>query len=169
MPCHLICAYLSIFMSLQFHGVKHSANLNKMRDFLCLVSTTGEEWVLPEIRRALDVFLTVQLIISGEKFRVMHDVCVKRHQSTPDTEVAFLCLLCERRLSNQECYAHTFSREHVATFLVSILIPNTSQCMIFPSIETDVVCLQLDTSNGITVRDVRFLIKCTESLCQQAV
>ncbi|KAM8767558.1 uncharacterized protein AB9X84_006383 isoform 3-T3 [Acanthopagrus schlegelii] len=53
----------------------------------------------------------------GQKFRVMHDVCVKRHQSTPDTEVAFLCLLCERRLSDQECYGHTFSREHVATFL----------------------------------------------------
>ncbi|XP_031179178.2 uncharacterized protein LOC116067032 isoform X4 [Sander lucioperca] len=50
----------------------------------------------------------------GCQFLVMHDVCVKRDQLT---EVGFLCLLCERRLLDNECYAHVFSREHVATFL----------------------------------------------------
>ncbi|XP_034747549.1 uncharacterized protein LOC117956555 isoform X2 [Etheostoma cragini] len=50
----------------------------------------------------------------GFQFLVMHDVCVKRDQLT---EVGFLCLLCERRLSDDECYAHVFSWEHVATFL----------------------------------------------------
>ncbi|XP_039676067.1 uncharacterized protein LOC120571276 isoform X2 [Perca fluviatilis] len=50
----------------------------------------------------------------GCQFVVRHDVCVKRDQLT---EVGFLCLLCERRLLDDECYAHVFSREHVATFL----------------------------------------------------
>ncbi|XP_039977236.1 uncharacterized protein LOC120786131 isoform X2 [Xiphias gladius] len=50
----------------------------------------------------------------GKQFLVMHHVCLRRHQST---NVGFLCLLCQRRLSDGECYAHVFSREHVATFL----------------------------------------------------
>ncbi|XP_044027943.1 uncharacterized protein LOC122864514 isoform X8 [Siniperca chuatsi] len=50
----------------------------------------------------------------GQQFLVMHVVCVRRHQST---EVGSLCLLCERRLSDDECYAHVFSREHVGKFL----------------------------------------------------
>ncbi|XP_040909511.1 uncharacterized protein LOC121192035 isoform X2 [Toxotes jaculatrix] len=50
----------------------------------------------------------------GKQFMVMHDVCIRRHQST---ELGFLCLLCERRLVDGECYAHVFSRQHVAKFL----------------------------------------------------
>nr|XP_046273008.1 uncharacterized protein LOC124074298 isoform X2 [Scatophagus argus] len=50
----------------------------------------------------------------GLQFLVMYDLCIKQHQTA---EVAFLCLLCARKLSNEECYAHVFSREHVATFL----------------------------------------------------
>ncbi|XP_069552171.1 uncharacterized protein [Brachyistius frenatus] len=34
-----------------------------------------------------------------------------------NTEVRFLCLLCERKLSNDESDVHVFSWEHVATFL----------------------------------------------------
>ncbi|XP_051246992.1 uncharacterized protein LOC127358160 isoform X3 [Dicentrarchus labrax] len=49
----------------------------------------------------------------GQQFLVMYDM-VKQHQSPG---VGFLCLLCKRRLSDEECYAHVFSREHVATFL----------------------------------------------------
>ncbi|XP_051246988.1 uncharacterized protein LOC127358158 isoform X2 [Dicentrarchus labrax] len=49
----------------------------------------------------------------GLQFLVMHDM-VKQHQSLG---VGFLCLLCKRRLSDEECHAHVFSREHVATFL----------------------------------------------------
>ncbi|KAM7373139.1 hypothetical protein PAMP_008018 [Pampus punctatissimus] len=48
----------------------------------------------------------------GRQFLVMHDVCVKQHQFT-----AFLCLLCKTRVSDDECYAHLFKWEHVATFL----------------------------------------------------
>ncbi|XP_070841167.1 uncharacterized protein [Chaetodon trifascialis] len=50
----------------------------------------------------------------GQQFMVMHDVYSTRHQST---KVAFLCLLCGRILSDMECYAHVFSREHVTAFL----------------------------------------------------
>ncbi|XP_041811634.1 uncharacterized protein LOC121619800 isoform X2 [Chelmon rostratus] len=50
----------------------------------------------------------------GQQFMVMHDVCSKWH---PFTTVAFLCLLCKRSLSDKECYAHVFSREHVSAFL----------------------------------------------------
>ncbi|KAM6974868.1 uncharacterized protein LKV04_016385 [Tautogolabrus adspersus] len=44
----------------------------------------------------------------------MHYVCDRLHQPT---EVAFLCMLCRRRLSDQECYAHVFGREHITTFI----------------------------------------------------
>lgn len=53
-----------------------------------------------------------------------------------DLDVAFLCLLCKRTLSNKESYAHVFSREHVTSFLVSIFIcffqhfPAVSDCNI---------------------------------------
>ncbi|XP_042292107.1 uncharacterized protein LOC121913511 [Thunnus maccoyii] len=50
----------------------------------------------------------------GKQFLVKHNAYNRQHQST---EVRFLCLLCERRLSKDECYAHLFSWEHVATFL----------------------------------------------------
>ncbi|XP_018553104.1 uncharacterized protein LOC108897799 isoform X2 [Lates calcarifer] len=46
----------------------------------------------------------------GKKFLVMHSC----HQHT---KVGFLCLLCERRLSDGENESHVFSREHVAAFL----------------------------------------------------
>ncbi|KAG7237833.1 hypothetical protein INR49_031846 [Caranx melampygus] len=51
----------------------------------------------------------------GKQFLVMHDT-LRRHDAT-EVEVGFLCLLCERRLSDPEFYAHEFSREHVAKFL----------------------------------------------------
>lgn len=73
----------------------------------------------------------------GCQFLVMHDVCVKRDQLT---EVGFLCLLCERRLLDNECYAHVFSREHVATFLVSVFI-HISYCIIFPLMVTVMLLL----------------------------
>lgn len=64
----------------------------------------------------------------------MHDVCVQRHQSAA---VAFLCLLCQRRLLDDECHAHVFSLEHVVSFLVSV-------CFFFPSpsIHTPLACLK---------------------------
>lgn len=37
-----------------------------------------------------------------------------------DMDVGFLCLLCQRTLSNEESYSHVFSKEHVTSFLVSI-------------------------------------------------
>lgn len=50
---------------------------------------------------------------------VMHHKSELRYE---DTDVVFLCFLCERTLSNEESYAHVFSREHIASFLVSIFI-----------------------------------------------
>ncbi|XP_026155855.1 uncharacterized protein LOC113126186 isoform X2 [Mastacembelus armatus] len=50
----------------------------------------------------------------GNQFLVMYDAC---DRWCPSTEVRILCLLCKRILSDTECYAHVFSREHVATFL----------------------------------------------------
>ncbi|KAM3596057.1 uncharacterized protein V6R79_007508 [Siganus canaliculatus] len=50
----------------------------------------------------------------GEHYLIMYDVSGTQHQSTDE---AFLCLLCERSLSDKECHAHVFSREHVAAFL----------------------------------------------------
>ncbi|XP_030597588.1 uncharacterized protein LOC115788621 isoform X3 [Archocentrus centrarchus] len=50
----------------------------------------------------------------GMQFVVMYDLFDKRPDSP---EAGFLCLLCERRLSNDECHDHVFSREHVAKFL----------------------------------------------------
>ncbi|XP_072226178.1 uncharacterized protein [Leuresthes tenuis] len=51
----------------------------------------------------------------GKQFLVNHDVI--DNQEEPVMEVGSLCLLCERRLSDNEAQAHVFSREHVATFL----------------------------------------------------
>ncbi|XP_019206427.1 uncharacterized protein LOC102078555 isoform X1 [Oreochromis niloticus] len=50
----------------------------------------------------------------GIEFIVMYDLFVKEPNSP---EAHFLCLLCERRLSEHECHDHIFSREHVAKFL----------------------------------------------------
>ncbi|XP_049890073.1 uncharacterized protein LOC126383582 isoform X2 [Epinephelus moara] len=50
----------------------------------------------------------------GANFVVMFHVCVKGVQLK---NMGFLCLLCERRLSGAERYAHVFSREHVVKFL----------------------------------------------------
>ncbi|XP_045914088.1 uncharacterized protein LOC123976198 isoform X3 [Micropterus dolomieu] len=50
----------------------------------------------------------------GHQFMVSYSVAVKWH---PSTERESLCLLCERKLSKDEYYAHVFSREHVGTFL----------------------------------------------------
>ncbi|XP_063755104.1 uncharacterized protein LOC134874818 isoform X2 [Eleginops maclovinus] len=52
----------------------------------------------------------------GSHFLVMYPSCVK---GNPHTEKGFLCLLCERRLLGDECYAHVFSFDHVAKFLES--------------------------------------------------
>lgn len=57
--------------------------------------------------------------IAGQEFMIMHH---KSELQYEDTDVVFLCLLCERTLSNEESYAHVFSREHIASFLVSISI-----------------------------------------------
>ncbi|XP_068432131.1 uncharacterized protein [Clinocottus analis] len=55
----------------------------------------------------------IRFPLLGRQFLVMYDVCVVGQQPT----LAFLCLLCERRLSDEECYAHEFSRKHIATYL----------------------------------------------------
>lgn len=62
----------------------------------------------------------------------MHDV-VGRHEMSKEEE-GFLCLLCERRLSDAENYTHEFSREHVAKFLVS--------------------CFKLDTNCIVAILDI---------------
>nr|XP_040044639.1 uncharacterized protein LOC120826429 isoform X3 [Gasterosteus aculeatus aculeatus] len=49
----------------------------------------------------------------GRQFLVMHNICSK---GQPPTK-GFLCLLCERKLSDEEFYAHEFSRRHIATFI----------------------------------------------------
>ncbi|KAK9526885.1 hypothetical protein VZT92_015559 [Zoarces viviparus] len=49
----------------------------------------------------------------GRQFLVRHDFSVVGQQPM----VGFLCLLCKRRLSDDECYAHEFSRKHIATFI----------------------------------------------------
>ncbi|XP_034560415.1 uncharacterized protein LOC117827761 isoform X2 [Notolabrus celidotus] len=62
----------------------------------------------------------------GREFIAKFNVCVREHQST---DVAFLCMLCQRRLSGKECDAHVFSREHIKTFISRFhpgsLNPNT--------------------------------------------
>ena len=76
-----------------------------------------KEKVLPEIRSALWMFLTLPpLVVPGKQFLVTFDQCVIRHQSM---DMGFPCLLCERRLSGCEFYAHVFGWEHVKHFLVS--------------------------------------------------
>ncbi|XP_034455399.1 uncharacterized protein LOC117770272 [Hippoglossus hippoglossus] len=50
----------------------------------------------------------------GKQFLVKFDQCVIRHHSM---EMRFPCLLCERRLSGYEFYAHVFSWEHIKHFL----------------------------------------------------
>ncbi|XP_053190232.1 uncharacterized protein LOC128374032 [Scomber japonicus] len=50
----------------------------------------------------------------GKQFLVRHEVRFSHHRPT---EMAFLCLLCAKRLSGDECDAHVFSWEHVVTFL----------------------------------------------------
>lgn len=57
--------------------------------------------------------------VAGQEFLVMHHV-LDPHDEARD--VAFLCLLCRRILTNEESYAHVFSGEHVTSFLVSIFI-----------------------------------------------
>lgn len=73
------------------------------------------------------------LFFVGQEFLVMHNVSEPHSE---DLDVAFLCLLCKRTLSNKESFAHVFSREHVRSFLVSIFIrffqhfPAVSDCNI---------------------------------------
>ncbi|XP_027143002.1 uncharacterized protein LOC104922109 isoform X4 [Larimichthys crocea] len=50
----------------------------------------------------------------GQQFLVRPDMCVSHHEPI---DTRYLCLLCQRMLSNDECYAHVFSREHIAAFL----------------------------------------------------
>ncbi|KAM8839956.1 uncharacterized protein AB9W97_000965 isoform 2-T2 [Spinachia spinachia] len=49
----------------------------------------------------------------GRQFLVMHNICI---QGQPPTK-GFLCMLCQRRLSDEEFYAHEFSRRHIAMFI----------------------------------------------------
>ncbi|XP_037330217.2 uncharacterized protein LOC119219254 isoform X2 [Pungitius pungitius] len=49
----------------------------------------------------------------GRQFLVMHNNCIQGQLPTK----GFLCLLCERKLSDDEFYAHEFSRGHIATFI----------------------------------------------------
>ncbi|KAF7664907.1 hypothetical protein LDENG_00160860 [Lucifuga dentata] len=53
----------------------------------------------------------------GQEFLVKHSACDPWYSSIV---WAFLCLLCQRRLSEDECHAHVFSQEHVAKFLESV-------------------------------------------------
>lgn len=46
------------------------------------------------------------------KFNVAEGKC-------PITEAALLCLLCNRKMSLKENYAHVFGREHIEKFIVS--------------------------------------------------
>lgn len=57
------------------------------------------------------------LMFPGQEFIVKHNVCEEQFTSR---HWAFLCLLCERRLSEEEYFTHVFSREHVTKFLVSM-------------------------------------------------
>ncbi|XP_075995460.1 uncharacterized protein LOC142989701 [Genypterus blacodes] len=50
----------------------------------------------------------------GQEFIVEYNVC---NQLFPFGGWAYLCLLCTRKLSEEECHAHIFSREHIVTFL----------------------------------------------------
>ncbi|XP_071401801.1 uncharacterized protein [Centroberyx affinis] len=52
--------------------------------------------------------------VLGQQFLVAHSIANKRHQPT---DWGFLCLLCKRRLSEDDSRAHVFSREHVEMFL----------------------------------------------------
>ncbi|KAK5911292.1 hypothetical protein CgunFtcFv8_005482 [Champsocephalus gunnari] len=52
----------------------------------------------------------------GSHFLVIYPSCTKE---LPLTKKGYVCLLCERRLFGDECYAHVFSFHHVATFLES--------------------------------------------------
>ncbi|KAI9539868.1 hypothetical protein NQZ68_001800 [Dissostichus eleginoides] len=52
----------------------------------------------------------------GSHFLVIYPRCAKE---LPHTGKGYVCLLCERRLFGDECYAHVFSFDHVATFLES--------------------------------------------------
>ncbi|KAJ4928268.1 hypothetical protein JOQ06_016060, partial [Pogonophryne albipinna] len=52
----------------------------------------------------------------GSHFLVIYPSCTKE---LPLTKKGYVCLLCERRLFGDECYAHVFSFDHVATFLES--------------------------------------------------
>ncbi|KAF3833844.1 hypothetical protein F7725_025048 [Dissostichus mawsoni] len=52
----------------------------------------------------------------GSHFLVIYPRCAKE---LPLTRKGYVCLLCERRLFGDECCAHVFSFDHVATFLES--------------------------------------------------
>uniref|UniRef100_UPI003AAF2B39 uncharacterized protein n=1 Tax=Centroberyx gerrardi TaxID=166262 RepID=UPI003AAF2B39 len=52
--------------------------------------------------------------VLGQQFLVAHSIATKWRQPT---DWGFLCLLCQRRLSEDESRAHVFSREHVEMFL----------------------------------------------------
>ncbi|XP_034096656.1 uncharacterized protein LOC117562850 isoform X6 [Gymnodraco acuticeps] len=52
----------------------------------------------------------------GSHFLVIYPSCTKELSLT---KKGYVCLLCERRLFGDECYAHVFSFDHVETFLES--------------------------------------------------
>ncbi|XP_033980426.1 uncharacterized protein LOC117477789 isoform X6 [Trematomus bernacchii] len=52
----------------------------------------------------------------GSHFLVIYPSCAKELSLT---RKGYVCLLCERRLFGDECYAHVFSFDHVAKFLES--------------------------------------------------
>lgn len=105
------------FILFQFLPAKPSANFNKMKSFLCLVSTCITN-ILVLMRNTTEelyrCFLTLLFLHSGKDYIVSHDLRVGKNKLV----TGFLCLLCERRLSQEESQAHIFSWEHVATYLV---------------------------------------------------
>ncbi|CAJ1084067.1 uncharacterized protein LOC117827761 isoform X2 [Xyrichtys novacula] len=50
----------------------------------------------------------------GREFLTVYEVSFSPHQHI---EEVILCTLCRRKLSNQECWAHVFSRKHIETFI----------------------------------------------------
>ncbi|TKS88453.1 hypothetical protein D9C73_023117 [Collichthys lucidus] len=133
-------------MVVKFHGVRHTANSSKTRDFLCSVSTTGGK--KSEIRMDGCECFWFHLI-AGQQFLVRPDMYVSHHEPI---ETRYLCLLCQRTLSNDECYAHVFSREHIAAFLVEKMDSddNSEDPEAQLSSVTAAVCVMTETTSKTT-------------------
>lgn len=115
---HLPCACLSVFY---FGAVPQCETYSKLKQnerFPLLGEYHWRQRVWSEIRMDGCECFCFHLI-AGQQFLVRPDMCVSHHEPI---DTRYLCLLCQRMLSNDECYAHVFSREHVTVFLVSIFI-----------------------------------------------